>query len=72
VTYEELFDAYRQVVSQRDQLAAVGDQLWSRFTMALPYIPQRVFDEDDLDAIERWKVLRGIGNEPPLEDWAEC
>ncbi len=29
MTNEELFDAYRQVVSERDQLRQVGDDLWN-------------------------------------------
>ncbi len=29
MTTEELFDAYRQVVSERDQLRRVGDDLWN-------------------------------------------
>ncbi len=28
MTNEELFDAYRQVVSERDQLRQAGDAMW--------------------------------------------
>lgn len=60
MTYEELFDAYRQVVTQRDQLAAAGDDLWNA-----------VLSGEEGVAVKNWQELRGIGSEPPSEEWAE-
>jgi hypothetical protein len=69
MTYEELFDAYRQVVSQRDQLANAGDLLWGELARLGA---ARMGDEVVVAVRSRWEALRGIGNEPPLEDWSEC
>ncbi len=60
MTNEELFDAYRQVVSERDQLRIAGDMMWD----ALAWWE---LDADDICA--PWKALRGIGAEPPVEEF---
>jgi hypothetical protein len=72
MTYEELFDAYRQVVSQRNRLASVGDDLWNELENCREH--WRGFDHANLieEYVTRWEALRGIGTEPPSEEWAEC
>lgn len=64
MTHEELFDAYRQVVSQRDQLAAAGDLLWS--DLGDDKRPRAVLHSN------LWAAVRKMDAEPPVEDWAEC
>ncbi len=62
MTEEELFDAYRQVVSERDQLRMVGDAMWGAY-----------WDDEGIEARDRWAALRGINTEPPVEQWInEC
>ncbi len=69
MTDEGLFDAYRQVVSERDQLRAAGDNLWNE----LGNLRARWEMFNDADIIEwhvnRWEVLRGIHAEPPIEEF---
>lgn len=62
MTYEELFDAYRQAMSEREMLVAAGDLMWHRLR------------DDPRERVStlNWEVLRGIGGTPPVEDWAEC
>lgn len=62
MTEEQLFDAYRQVVSERDQLRKVGDAMWGALT--------GTYDVDA--ACATWEILRGIGAEPPVEEFREC
>lgn len=69
MTYEDLYDSYRQVVSQRDQLAAAGDMLWGE----LARLGRDHAGDEVVAAVRcRWEALRGIGNEPPLEEWSAC
>lgn len=69
--HEELFDAFRQVVSQRMLLASAGDDLWNELKNCRSHwqdFPGAPLIEE---YIERWEHLRGIGGEPPMDDFTE-
>ncbi len=65
MTNEELFDAYRQVVSERDQLRIAGDRLWGAVKTWGFYKAGKYAD----DVCSPWEALRSIGAEPPIEEF---